>query len=232
MAAAAFGMIILLSDRSGEAGEIEDFRGLNTRSRWFALMMLFVMVSMIGVPPFAGFYAKWAVLGALVDAGETWLAIAGVLFSVIGAYYYLRVIRMMYFEDAPSEAAIDSPLDMRLLLSANGLSLLALGIFPGGLLALCGALCYAELGAALPRSGGEYNFLSEIYHPKKLTHASLEIVDTLVRLHSTSVSTVGTETTVSLPAAKADRVRTTAAALLFTANPASAPVRRHSQRSR
>ena len=99
MAAAAFGLVILLSRRGFEADALDDFKGLNQRSPWFAAMMLLIMVSMIGVPPLAGFYAKWWVLSALVDAGHVWLAIVAVVFSVVGAFYYLRVIKLMYFDD-------------------------------------------------------------------------------------------------------------------------------------
>jgi NADH-quinone oxidoreductase subunit N len=89
------------------------------------------------VPPLAGFYAKWWVLSALVDSGQVWLAVAGVVFSVIGAFYYLRVIRLMYFDDAEHGTALQPGLDLRLLLSANAVLVLGLGLFPGRLLELC-----------------------------------------------------------------------------------------------
>jgi NADH-quinone oxidoreductase subunit N len=137
MSGAAFGMIILLSRRGFEAENLDDFSGLNARSPWFAAIMLIVMFSMAGVPPLLGFYAKFAVLSAVVEVGRTWLAVAGVLFSVIGAYYYLRIVKLMYF-DAPADG---SPLiarqDLRVVLSLNGLMVLALGIFPQALIALC-----------------------------------------------------------------------------------------------
>ena len=136
-AAAAFGMIILLSNKGFEAEAIDDFRGLNQRSPWFAGMMLLVMVSMIGIPPLAGFYAKWWILEALLNAGETWVAAVAVIFSVIGAYYYLRVIRLMYFESADKSEPPGHGLDLRVVLSANALAVLLLGLFPGALLALC-----------------------------------------------------------------------------------------------
>lgn len=136
MSGAAFGMIILLSRQGFEAEELEDFRGLNARSPWFAAIMLIVMFSMAGVPPLLGFYAKFAVLAAVVEVGQTWLAVAGVLFSVVGAYYYLRLVKLMYF-DAPQD---DGPLlagrDLQVVLSLNGLLVLALGIFPQLLLGL------------------------------------------------------------------------------------------------
>jgi NADH-quinone oxidoreductase subunit N len=136
-ASAAFGMIIVLSRRGFEAERIEDFKGLNQRSPWFAWMMLLVMASMAGVPPLLGFYAKLSVLSAVIDSGLLWLAIFGVVMAVIGAFYYLRVIRYMFFEDAVDQAPLSSALDLKLVISANSLLLLGLGIFPGLLLDLC-----------------------------------------------------------------------------------------------
>jgi NADH-quinone oxidoreductase subunit N len=137
MAAAGFGMIILLSRRGFEAERIEDFKGLNARSPWFAFVMLMIMFSMAGVPPFIGFYAKLVVLGSVLDVGLVWLAAAGVLFAVIGAFYYLRVVWYMYFAEPEDHAPLTAAADMRIAISANGLGLLALGIFPGLLLDLC-----------------------------------------------------------------------------------------------
>jgi NADH-quinone oxidoreductase subunit N len=137
MAAGAFGMIILLSRKGFEAERLEDFKGLNARSPWFALVMLMIMFSMAGVPPFIGFYAKLLVLGALIDVGMTWLAVLGVLLAVVGAFYYLRVIWYMYFDEPQDHAPIAPATDMRLVISINGLGLLALGIFPGFLLDIC-----------------------------------------------------------------------------------------------
>ncbi len=137
MAAAAFGMVILLSRRGFDAERIEDFKGLNARSPWFALMMLMVMFSLAGVPPFMGFYAKLVVLGAAMNAGFVWLAALGVLFSVVGAYYYLRVVWYMYFAEPEDSTPLVAAADMRIVVSANALGLLALGLFPGALLDLC-----------------------------------------------------------------------------------------------
>ena len=137
MAAAAFGMVILLSRRGFEAEQLDDFKGLNARSPWFALVMLMIMFSMAGVPPFVGFWAKLAVLGSVLDAGLVWLAGVGMLFAVIGAYYYIRVVWYMYFADAADHAPLTAAPDMRIVISANALGLLALGLFPGGLLDLC-----------------------------------------------------------------------------------------------
>jgi NADH-quinone oxidoreductase subunit N len=139
MAAGAFGMVILASRQGFESEELDDFKGLNERSPWFAAMMLLLMVSMIGVPPFIGFFAKLNVLGALVDANQVWLAIIGVIFSVIGAFYYLRVIRLMYFDPVVDSQPLDAGYDLRVLLSLNALAMLLLGIFADPLLQLCAA---------------------------------------------------------------------------------------------
>jgi NADH-quinone oxidoreductase subunit N len=136
MAAAAFGMILLLSRRGFEADELDDFRGLNARSRWFAGVMLVVMFSMAGVPPFLGFWAKLAVLGAAVDAGLTWLAVTGVIFSVIGAFYYLRIIKLMYFEEPSDTLSLGGGSDLKFVLSLNAALIVFLGVFPEGLISI------------------------------------------------------------------------------------------------
>ncbi|MGH8633681.1 MAG: NADH-quinone oxidoreductase subunit NuoN [Burkholderiales bacterium] len=133
----AFGMILLLSRGGFEAENLDDFKGLNQRSPWYAFLMLLLMFSMAGVPPTVGFYAKLAVLQAVISAGYVWLAVVAVLFSLIGAYYYLRLVRLMYF-DAPADTAPIAPRgDVRVLLSANGLAMLLFGILPEPLMALC-----------------------------------------------------------------------------------------------
>ena len=139
-AAGAFGVVILLSRRGFEAQNLGDFKGLNARSPWFALMMMFLMFSMAGVPPFIGFFGKLNVIDATLSAGHPGLAILMVLASVIGAYYYLRVIWYMYFEDAEDKAVLQASADTRLVLSLNSLAVLALGIIPGWLWALCSAI--------------------------------------------------------------------------------------------
>ena len=138
MAIGGFGMIILLSRAGFEADRLDDFKGLNARSPWFAAVMLMLMFSMAGVPPFVGFWAKLAVIQAALNVGLLWLAIAAVIFSVIGAYYYLRVVKLMYF-DEPREprARSRAAASFRFVLSANGLAVLLLGLYPGLLLALC-----------------------------------------------------------------------------------------------
>ena len=132
-----FGMIMLLSRRGFEAENLDDFKGLNQRSPWYAFLMLLLMFSMAGVPPTVGFYAKLSVLQAVVNAGYLWLAVAAVLFSLVGAFYYLRIVKLMYF-DAPQDNTPLTPRgDMRVLLTANGLAVLVFGILPEPLMALC-----------------------------------------------------------------------------------------------
>ncbi|NNJ64950.1 MAG: NADH-quinone oxidoreductase subunit NuoN, partial [Xanthomonadales bacterium] len=111
MSAAAFGMVILLSARGVEAENLEDFKGLNQRNNWYAAVMAMVMFSMAGVPVFVGFFAKWLVIKAALDAGMAWLAIVAVVFSVVGAFYYLRVVKLMYFDEPVTEAPIEAPVD-------------------------------------------------------------------------------------------------------------------------
>ncbi len=137
MSMGAFGMVILLGRKDFEADELNHFKGLSDRSPWFAFIMLILMFSMAGVPPFLGFWGKWFVLKELVDAGFVWLAATAVVFSIIGAYYYLRVIKLMYFDKADSMTAIKASKQMRFALSINGLALLVLGLTPGALLAVC-----------------------------------------------------------------------------------------------
>jgi NADH-quinone oxidoreductase subunit N len=137
MAIGGFGMIILLSRAGFEADRLDDFRGLNDRSPWFAFMMLILMFSMAGVPPTVGFYAKLAVLQAVVQVDMVWLAMVAVFFSIIGAFYYLRVVKMIYFDKATDERPVEYPGGARIAVTVNGLSLLVLGMFPAWLLSLC-----------------------------------------------------------------------------------------------
>ncbi len=137
MGAGGFGMILLLSRSGFEADRLDDFKGLNERSPWFALMMLILMFSMAGVPPTVGFYAKLAVLESVVSVGLTWLAVLGVIFSIIGAFYYLRIVKLMYFDKPVDTSPLEGAADMRIILSANALGILYLGLMPGSLLALC-----------------------------------------------------------------------------------------------
>ncbi|MDE0755243.1 MAG: NADH-quinone oxidoreductase subunit NuoN [Woeseiaceae bacterium] len=137
MAAGAFGIVILLSREGFEAENLVDFKGLNTRSPWFALMMLFFMFGMAGVPPWVGFFAKLNVISVVLDAGFPILAIIMVLASVVGAFYYLRVIWHMYFDSAADRSVFQANLDTKVVLSLNGVAVLVLGIIPGWLLTVC-----------------------------------------------------------------------------------------------
>ena len=136
-AAGAFGVIILLSRRGFEADRLTDFKGLSVRSPWFALMMMFLMFSLAGVPPFVGFFGKLNVISAVLNSGYPGLAVLMVLATVVGAYYYLRIIWYMYFEEAEDRAVLQAGTDMKFVLSVNSVAVLALGIAPGWLLVLC-----------------------------------------------------------------------------------------------
>ncbi len=133
----AFGMMLLLSRNGFEAENLVDFKGLNQRSPWFAFLMLLIMFSMVGIPPTVGFYAKLAVLQSLLNAGFLAVAIVAVVFSVVGAFYYLRLVKLMYF-DAPDDTTPLVPsADVKVLLSLNGAAVLFFGIVPQPLMALC-----------------------------------------------------------------------------------------------
>lgn len=132
-----FGIIMLLSRKGFEAENLEDFKGLNQRSPWFALVMLMLMFSLAGIPPMMGFYAKLSVIQAVLGAGQTWLAILAVLFSLIGAFYYLRVVKVMYFDNAVDTSPIIVNKDMHIALSLNAVIVLGVGLMPGSLMAMC-----------------------------------------------------------------------------------------------
>jgi len=140
MAIGGFGMIILLSRAGFEADRLDDFKGLNERSPWFALMMLILMFSMAGVPPTVGFYAKLSVLQAVIHVDMVWLAVTAVFFSIIGAFYYIRVIKLMYFDEPETVEPLRPSTDLQIVMSLNGLAVLGLGVFPGALLTLCAAV--------------------------------------------------------------------------------------------
>ena len=139
MTLAGFGMILLLSRQGFEAENLDDLKGLNQRSPWAAMLMLITMFSMAGVPPTIGFYAKFTVLQAALQAGYIWAVVFAVLMAVIGAFYYLRIVKLMYFDAPQDSAEISAPVDMKLILSINALALLVLGILPQGLMSICGA---------------------------------------------------------------------------------------------
>lgn len=136
---AAFGVILHLSRPGFESDKLEDFKGLNKRNPWFAAVMMVVMFSMAGIPFFVGFFAKFSVLQVLISGGSKyyWLAIAAVLFSLIGAFYYLRVVKLMYFDEPLITEPIQSSTLIRGLLSVNGIAVVALGLFPGFLMLIC-----------------------------------------------------------------------------------------------
>ena len=136
MSLAAFGMLLHLSRAGFDCERLEDMKGLNRRDPWAAFLMLVVMFSLAGVPPTAGFYAKFSVLSAAVQAGQLWLAVTAVVFSLIGAFYYLRIVKLMYF-DEPAGAGAQGPGPARVLLSANALAVLAIGIVPQPLMNWC-----------------------------------------------------------------------------------------------
>ena len=137
MSVGSFGMLLFLSRRGFECENLEDLKGLNRRNPWYAFVMLVLMFSLAGIPPTAGFYAKLAVLYAAVAAGQIWLAVAAVLFSLIGAFYYLRIVKLMYFDEPKDAAPVGGGESMRVLLSANGLALLAIGFLPQPLMSIC-----------------------------------------------------------------------------------------------
>jgi len=137
VASGAFGMILLLARPGFEADKLVDFKGLNARSPWFAGMMAILMFSLAGVPPFIGFWAKLGVVQAVLGVSYTWLAVVAVLFSVVGAFFYLRIVKLMYFDDPTDRTEIGGSTLMRTVLSANALLVFALGVVPGALIALC-----------------------------------------------------------------------------------------------
>jgi len=137
MSLGGFGMIMLLSREGFEADTLNDFKGLNQRSSWLAFMMMILMFSMAGIPPTVGFYAKLSVLSAVVNAGHIPLAVFAVLISLIGAFYYLRIVKLMYFDAPESHVPIILQPDSSILISFNGMAVLLLGIIPGNLIWVC-----------------------------------------------------------------------------------------------
>lgn len=136
MTLGAFGVILLISREGFEADKISDFKGLNQRSPWLAFMMLLVMFSMAGIPPMIGFYAKLSVLQAALEAGYIWLVVVAVVLSLIGAFYYLRIIKFMYFDIPEEVQPILFRPDVKVLISLNGLAIILLGMFPQMLMGL------------------------------------------------------------------------------------------------
>ena len=137
MTLGSFGMILIMSRAGFEAENLDDFRGLNQKSKWYAFLMLVIMFSLTGLPPTVGFFAKLAVLQAVLEAGYVWLVVVAVLLSVVGAFYYLRIVKLMYMDQPVGEVTIDPRADSRWLLSATAVAVLVLGIVPGPLMDLC-----------------------------------------------------------------------------------------------
>ena len=137
MTLGSFGIILLLTRGGFEAEELDDYKGLNQRSPWYAFLMLLLMFSMAGIPPTVGFYAKLSVLQAVVHIGLWWVAVIAVIFSLIGAFYYLRIVKLMYFDAPLDQSPVQASGDVRVLLSANGLAILILGIAPQPLMVMC-----------------------------------------------------------------------------------------------
>jgi len=133
----SFAVILFLSRSGFEADHLDDFKGLNQRSPWFAAIMMVLLLSLAGVPPMVGFYAKLAVLQAALAAGHLGLVIFAVLASLVSAYYYLRVVKLMYFDEPADTEAIEATGGLRLVLSLNGVAVLLLGVLPGPLMAAC-----------------------------------------------------------------------------------------------
>jgi len=142
-----FGLIMMLARAGHEAELISDFKGLGKRSPWFAIVMTILMFSLAGVPPMVGFIAKYAVLQAVANAGMVWLAVVAVMFSLIGAFYYLRIVKTIWFDEAVDTSAISTPLDMRIIMSLNGVAIVVMGVIPGSLL----AVCYSAMQATLAK---------------------------------------------------------------------------------
>jgi NADH-quinone oxidoreductase subunit N len=137
MTTASFGIVLWLSRQGFEADALDDYKGLNRRNPWFAFVMLLVMFGLAGVPPTVGFWAKLQVIAAIVNVDLTWLAALAVVMSVVGAYYYLRIVKLMYFDEPTESGPVESKIAVRLMLSVNGLAILVLGLYPGVLLRLC-----------------------------------------------------------------------------------------------
>jgi len=137
MAMGGFGMIVLMSRKGFEADNIEDLKGLNQRNPWYAGMMMLIMFSMAGVPPTVGFFAKLFVLDAVISVDLVWLALVAVAFSIIGAFYYLRVVKTIYFDQPEDETPLVASTDTQIIFSLNGLTMLALGLFPASLMTVC-----------------------------------------------------------------------------------------------
>jgi len=137
MTLAAFGALVVVSNQGFHIETIEDLRGLNWRNPWIAFMILIVMFSMAGIPPSIGFFAKMGVLQAIIGVHQTWLAVVALIFAIIGAFYYLRVVKAMYFEAMEDSAPLYTSWESKMVLSVNSLLILFFGIFPSFVIDLC-----------------------------------------------------------------------------------------------
>lgn len=133
----SFGMLAVLSRAGFEVDKIDDLAGLSSRNPWLALVMMMAMFSMAGIPPFVGFIAKVGILEAVIGVHLVWLAVLALVFAIIGCYYYLRVVKTMYFEEPANRTPLVCAMDNRIIISLNGLAVILLGIFPGGLFTMC-----------------------------------------------------------------------------------------------
>ncbi|WP_228292184.1 NADH-quinone oxidoreductase subunit NuoN [Candidatus Thiothrix anitrata] len=143
--AGGFAVLILLGRAGFEAETLDDLKGLNERNPWYALLMLLFLFSMAGIPPTVGFYAKLSIIQSVMQAGYLWPAVFMVVVSVIGAFYYLRAIKMMYFDKPDDDSPIKAELDFNVLVSVNGALMLVLGFFPGFLMGVCSLAIGASL---------------------------------------------------------------------------------------
>jgi len=147
---ASFGVILLLAREGFESEEIADLAGLNQRSPLYAGVMAVCLFSLAGIPPLVGFYAKLTVLEALIGTGQEpyiWLAVFAVIMSLIGAFYYLRVVKVMYFDAPITASTVSASAEVRVVLTLNGALVLVLGILPGGLMTLCAQAIVRTLGS-------------------------------------------------------------------------------------
>lgn len=144
MSAGGFAILILLGRKGFEAETLDDLKGLNERNPWYAFMMLLLLFSMAGIPPTIGFYAKLSVIQTLIQAGYLWAAVFMVVMSVVGAFYYLRAIKMMYFDKPEQTAPLQADLDFNVLISINGVLIILLGLFPSVLMDVCSAAMVAS----------------------------------------------------------------------------------------
>ena len=137
MTLGGFGMILMLSRQGFEAENLDDLKGLSQRSPWYAFLMMLLMFSMAGVPPTLGFYAKFTVLQAALQAGFVWLVVFAVLMAAVGAFYYLRIVKLMYFDEPQDHHPVKPQRDVAIVLGANGLAVLVIGLLPQRLMELC-----------------------------------------------------------------------------------------------